>query len=94
MNLFLTSIFKNKHLFIYKNITYYVFLNNVFNLANKLQNLQDTELFVYLPNSYQLIEFIIASIFANKNINYLQYSTIHKLHTIQKYTSNESNLLS
>ena len=62
MNLFLTKLFKNKHLFIYKNITYYVFLNNIFNLAEKIESLHQTEIFVYLPNSYQLIEFIIASI--------------------------------
>ena len=66
MNLFLTKLFKNKNLFIYKNITYYVFINNIFNLADKLTNLPYKEFYVYLPNSYQLVEFIIASILGLK----------------------------
>ena len=40
---------------------------------------------MYLPNSYQLVEFIIVYI-TKKNINYLQYSTIHKLHENKEYT--------
>lgn len=79
MNLFLYAFLKNKHLKIYKDITYSIFLKNVFHLVDKLKNLETNEIYIYLPSCYHLIEIIFACIFANKNINYIDHTNLDNI---------------
>ena len=86
MNLFLYAFLKNKHLKIYKDITYLIFLENVFHLVDKLENLDTDKVYIYLPSCYHLIEIIFACVFANKHINYIDHSNLN-------YIQHENSIL-
>ena len=62
-----------------------MFINNVFTLSDYLNTIECESFYVYLPSSYHLIEFIFASIIAEKNINYLSK---YKLQELNKITEN------
>ena len=84
MDLFLFHLFKNKEQKIYKDISYFIFVNNLFHLIDKISDLKEKNIYLYLPSSYHLIEVVIASILSNKNIIYLSNYTLLNINNIKE----------
>ena len=69
--------------YIYKKITYKHFLKNVLFLSNSLKKYNNIILF--LPNCYQYIELIFASLFSKTNIIHASYYNINKITNFFKF---------
>ena len=80
------DLFQYHRKYIYNNITYYTFITRILHLVYKIKNSTNINhtIAIYLPNCYNYLEILLASIISGRNI-------IHWNHDSEKAQKNIDN---
>ena len=75
--------------FVYENITYYTFINRVLDLVVKIRtcSLASDHIAIYLPNCYNYIEILLASLISGRNIEHWNHDTLKSDSAVLVFTN-------
>ena len=78
------DLFQYHRKYIYNNITYYTFITRILHLVCKIKNSTDINhtIAIYLPNCYNYLEILLASIISGRNIIHWNHYSKKTLKTI------------